>query len=297
METCCTHNMLRLTRSLYARDPQAAYFDYFERALFNGILASQDPDTGMMTYFQATRPGYVRLYHTPFDSFWCCTGSGMENHARYGESIYAHDADSLYVNLFLSSTLDWRERGVRLTQATRFPDADTTRIEIGGGTTPLAIRQPAWCPAMTVTVNGKGRHVARQPGTYHRLRGRVRNGDVIEVKLPMSLALEPLPNAPDHAALRLGPIVLAGRMGTKGLTPGSQLIVNERESGNMLDEPVDIPKWQRPLADLIANTKRTNVERLEFTTTGFEEGKAVELIPWFRMSHERYNLYWRQTTV
>ena len=93
METCCTHNMLRLTRSLYARDPRAEYIDYFERALFNGILASQDPETGMMTYFQSTRPGYVRLYHTPFDSFWCCTGSGIENHARYGESIYAHDDD------------------------------------------------------------------------------------------------------------------------------------------------------------------------------------------------------------
>ena len=92
METCCTHNMLRLTRSLYVRDQLVELIDYFERALFNGILASQDPETGMMTYFQSTRPGYVRLYHTPFDSFWCCTGSGIENHARYGESIYAqHD--------------------------------------------------------------------------------------------------------------------------------------------------------------------------------------------------------------
>jgi len=95
METCCTHNMMRLTRSLYARDPQVRYFDYFEKALFNGILAAQDPETGMNTYFQSTRPGYVRLYHTPFDSFWCCTGSGIENHARYGESIYAHTDDAL----------------------------------------------------------------------------------------------------------------------------------------------------------------------------------------------------------
>ena len=92
METCCTHNMLRLTRALFADAPIAAYADYYERALYNGILASQDPDSGMMTYFQATRPGYVRLYHTPDDSFWCCTGTGMENHAKYGDSIYFHDA-------------------------------------------------------------------------------------------------------------------------------------------------------------------------------------------------------------
>jgi DUF1680 family protein len=297
METCCTHNMMRLTRSLYARDPQAAYFDYFERALFNGILASQDPDTGMMTYFQATRPGYVRLYHTPFDSFWCCTGSGMENHARYGESIYSNDFGTLYVNLFLASTLDWRTQGLKVTQTTRFPDEETSSLTFEGNraaSCALALRQPAWCPVMTITVNGRRKQLARQPGTYFTLRGRVKPGDVVDVRLPMSLALEPLPNAPDYAALRHGPIVLAGRMGTRGLTPGSQLIINERESGNMLNEPVEIPKWERPLAELLANTKRTNPARLEFTTAGFAGGKTVELMPWFRMSHERYNLYWHR---
>ena len=91
METCCTHNMLRLTRMLWQEEPSAAYFDYYERALYNGILASQDPESGMMTYFQATRPGYVRLFHTPERSFWCCTGTGMENHAKYGDSIYFHE--------------------------------------------------------------------------------------------------------------------------------------------------------------------------------------------------------------
>ncbi|HEX6639138.1 MAG TPA: beta-L-arabinofuranosidase domain-containing protein, partial [Steroidobacteraceae bacterium] len=153
METCCTHNMLRLTRSLYGRDPQVAYVDYFEKALFNGILAAQDPETGMNTYFQSTRPGYVRLYHQPFDTFWCCTGSGIENHARYGETIYAHDDDTLYINLFLASTLSWKERDVTVTQTTRFPDADTTRLQfkVGQKSPLLAIRQPAWCPVMAVT--------------------------------------------------------------------------------------------------------------------------------------------------
>ena len=201
METCCTHNMMRLTRSLYARDPQIAHFDYFERALFNGILAAQDPATGMNTYFQSTRPGYVRLYHTPFDSFWCCTGSGIENHARYGESIYAHDDDALYVNLFLASTLDWRERGITLTQSTRFPDADTTRLSFTAAkpqALKLAIRHPGWCAAMTLTVNGKRKVVSRRPGSYYSLSRTFRAGDVVEVRLPMTLGME-------SAAERAGP--------------------------------------------------------------------------------------------
>ena len=296
METCCTHNMLRLTRSLYARDPEVAYVDYCERALFNGILASQDPDSGMTTYFQATRPGYVRLYHTPFDSFWCCTGSGMENHARYAENIYAHDSRTLYVNLFLASTLEWRERGLVVTQETRFPDADSTRIRFAAGqaqTLRLALRQPAWCAAMTVTLNGRRHLVSRRPGRYCIVERMFRAGDVVELRLPMALALEPLPNAPDHAAIMYGPIVLAARLGTRGLTPGSQLIVNERESGNMLNEPVDVPRWSRWLAELLTHTSRTDPETLRFTTSGFDGGKEVELIPWFRMAHERYHLYWQ----
>ena len=302
METCCTHNMLRLTRALYAHEPTVAYFDYFERALFNGILASQDPQSGMNTYFQATRPGYVRLYHTPFDSFWCCTGSGIENHARYGESIYAHDDYTLFVNLFLASSLDWSAGGLRLTQQTKFPDEDTTRLEITHATKrrlTLAIRQPAWCPVMKVTVNGARSQRARRPGGYFKLAREFRAGDVVEIQLPMSLAIDPLPAVataghPEWVALRYGPIVLAGRMGSAGLTPGSQIIVNERESGNMLRADVAIPRWTGTLQELIEKTRRTHPARLEFRSTGFEGGASVDLIPWFRATNERYNLYWQR---
>jgi uncharacterized protein len=301
METCCTHNMLALTRRLYGGDPRVAYFDYFERALFNGILASQDPQTGMNTYFQSTRPGYVRLYHTPFDSFWCCTGSGIENHARYGESIYARGVDTLYVNLFLASSLDWDERGFTLTQHTRFPDEDTTRLVVGAGAAQqltLAIRQPTWCPVMTVKLNGR-KHIARRPGEYFPITRRFGSGDTIDVRVPMTLALEPLPNATagdPYAALRFGPIVLAGRLGTAGITPNSQLIVNERKSGEMLNEPVAIPRWTRPLVDLLTTTSRAEGKTLRFVTRGFDGGASVELIPWFRATNERYNLYWHRSS-
>jgi DUF1680 family protein len=294
METCCTHNMLRLTRALYARNGGSGYFDYYERALYNGILASQDPDSGMQTYFQATRPGYVKLFHTPFDSFWCCTGSGIENHARYGEAIYAHDRDRLFVNLFLASTLDWQDQQTRVTQDTRFPDADVTRLTLDPATPrelTLALRQPAWCPVMTITVNGRERRRARSPGGYHELRRRFKAGDVVEVRLPMSLHLEPLPNSPDLAALMYGPIVLAGLVG-KPVDPAAQIIVNERKSGEMLNEPVQIPAWPRPLAELPAHLTRTDRERLTFTAAGFAGG-PVQFIPWYRVAHERYNLSWR----
>lgn len=294
METCCTHNMLRLTRALYARNGNLQYIDYYERALFNGILASQDPDSGMQTYFQSTRPGYVKLFHTPFDSFWCCTGSGIENHARYAETIYAHDGETLHVNLFMASSLDWKERGLRVLQSTRFPDSDTTRLTIQSAqpaSFTLALRQPSWCPVMTVTINGRDRRTCRQPGEYAHINRKFRGGDVVEVRLPMSLRLEALPNDPNHSAVMYGPIVMAGIVG-KPVEPAAQLIVNERKSGEMLNEAVTVPAWPRPLAELPAHFTRTDPNRLTFIAAGFAGG-PVQFIPWFRVAHERYNLYWR----
>jgi DUF1680 family protein len=296
METCCTHNMLRLTRALYARRDSPEYMDYFERALFNGILASQDPETGMNTYFQSTRPGYVRLYHTPFDSFWCCTGSGIENHARYGETIYARHRDALTLNHFIASTLDWRERGVRLTQHTSFPDSDTTRLTFEVDrpqTIELFIRQPAWCAGLEISINGRRDSGSVDDG-YRRVKRRFRSGDVVDVRMPMTLHVETLPGEHGVGALMFGPIVLAARLGTAGLTPGSQLIVNERESGKMLNADVEVPRWTRPLAELPASMERVGSESLRFRATGFGGGAPVEFIPFFRVAHERYNLYWRQ---
>jgi uncharacterized protein len=294
METCCTHNMLRLTRSLYAQDPRVAYVDYLERALFNGILASQDPDSGMQTYFQSTRPGYVKLFHTPFDSFWCCTGTGIENHARYGEDIYAHDGATLYVNLFIASSLDWKELDTRVEQVTSFPDEASTRLTFHPSKRrelSVALRQPAWCPVMTLTINGRERRIARRPGEYFRLTRKFRPGDVVEVGLPMKLRLEPLPNDADCSAVMYGPIVMAGVVG-KPVDPAAQLIVNERKSGEMLNEPIAVPAWPRPLAELPAHFTRTDPEHLTFIAAGFAGG-PVKFIPWFRIAHERYNLYWR----
>jgi DUF1680 family protein len=296
METCCMHNMLRLTRALFVHDPSVAYADYYERTLFNGILASQDPDSGMMTYFQATRPGYVKLYCTPIESFWCCTGSGMENHAKYGDSIYFHDGDALYVNLFIASSLRWREQGVQIEQSTRFPNEPRSSFVLRMSRPKklaLRIRQPAWCSQLTVTMNGTDATIHNDPGQYIELERTWRNRDRIDVELPMRLHLEPLPNAPNIAALMYGPIVLAGRLGTQGVTRDADLIVNERQSGEMLHIQRELPSFRLDRDDLDRQIEQSTGGSLAFTARGIAGFQELQLIPYYAIAHERYNLYWR----
>jgi Uncharacterized protein conserved in bacteria len=282
--------MLKLTRSLFMLEPSARYADYYERALYNCILASQDPESGMMTYFQPTRPGYLKLYCTPFDSFWCCTGSGIENHAKYGDSIYFHDEDSLYVNLFIPSTVEWKEKNLELKQTTRFPDEEVTRFGVAlhrPMKLALNIRHPSWCPELTVSVNGRTVETSNTSGRYVGIERVWRDGDQLEVKLPMSLRSEPLPGSTSTIAFLYGPIVLAGRLGTKGLSPGADIIVNERTTGDVLNDEVAVPKVEGSANEAVTSMKRTGP--LSFEMNG------VGLIPYFRIAHERYTIYWDLT--
>jgi DUF1680 family protein len=297
METCGTHNMLRLTRLLFQESPLGGIADFYEHALYNGILASQDPESGMMTYFQATRPGYVRLFHTPQQSFWCCTGTGMENHAKYGDSIYFHDGTRLWVNLFIASTVRWKEKGLTLRQTTKFPDVASTRLEIAVDRpvqATLNLRQPGWCPGMTIRLNGRP-WISPIYSTSHYLpmQREWRPGDVVEIDLPMTLRAEMLPGTTDIVAFVYGPIVLAGRLGREGLAPGNQIIVNERESGNMLKAAVEIPVLAGDPSTLAATLQQDTKDPLIFRSGGLGRPHDVELAPYFRLAHERYNLYWK----
>ncbi|HEY2973657.1 MAG TPA: beta-L-arabinofuranosidase domain-containing protein [Pyrinomonadaceae bacterium] len=302
METCCAHNMLRLTRMLFVLDPMADYADYYERALYNSILASQDPDSGMMSYFQPTRPGYLKLYCTPTDSFWCCTGTGMENHAKYGDSIYFHRANTLYVNLFIPSTLGWREKELTITQTTRFPEQDTTRLQLTCQkpvNLALNVRHPSWCQAVTITVNGRRWATSRQPGRYVEVNRLWRTGDTVEAHLPMVLRTEQLPGHSDVIAILYGPIVLAGRLGRKGLRPGADIIVNERTYGDVLNDEVDVPRLLGDEREILKQIRPSAGSALTFHTMGIggtgEIGHPldVNLMPYYRIAHERYNLYWK----
>lgn len=297
METCCTHNMLRLTRALFTAAPAAAYADYYERALFNGILASQDPDSGMVTYFQATRPGYPKLYGTAERSFWCCTGTGMENFAKLGDSIYFHDDDALVVNLFVASTLDWAEKGVRLRQTTGFPGEAVTRLSIDAGAPvrfTLRLRHPAWCSKLTIRVNGQPLLDSAEPGRYVDVDRVWRRGDVLDVTLPMRLHLQALPGASDIAAVMFGPLVLAARLGTAGMAPGADLVASEFAYGWALkNEDTPLPRLAlqgRALEDVV----RPAGAPLRFRAEALP-GQEIELAPFHHIAHERTSLYWQLT--
>ncbi|WP_420833440.1 beta-L-arabinofuranosidase domain-containing protein [Sphingomonas pollutisoli] len=298
-ETCCQHNMLKLTRALFLHDPRAEYADYYERTLYNGILASQDPDTGMATYFQGARPGYMKLYHTPEDSFWCCTGTGMENHVKYRDSIYFHDDAALYVNLFVPSAVTWKEKRAVLAQTTTFPETPTTTLRwtLARPTAlTLKLRHPGWSRTATVLVNGEEAARSAAPGSYVALARTWRDGDRIELRLVMEPAVESAPAAPDIVAFTYGPLVLAGALGRDGLAPGADIVVSERKYGSYNDTPVAVPTLAGD-PRLLAQRIRSGDRPLDFTIAS-AEGQPVRLIPYHRIAHERYATYWRvQPTV
>lgn len=293
-ETCCQHNMLKLTRALFLHDPQARYADYYERTLYNGILASQDPDTGMATYFQGARPGYMKLYHAPETAFWCCTGTGMENHVKYRDSIYFHDDRALYVNLFVPSAVRWREKGAVLTQTTAFPESSTTSLRWtlkAPAQLALKLRHPGWSGTAIVLVNGVEAVRSTIPGRYLEIARVWRNDDVVEMRLDMHPVAERLPAAPDIVAFTVGPLVLAGAFGQDGLAPGADIITNERKYGDYNATAFTPPRLTgdpETLAQAIRPTKRT----LEFTIPS-ADGRPVRLVPYHRIAHERYATYWQ----
>ncbi|MGB9110761.1 MAG: glycoside hydrolase family 127 protein, partial [Telluria sp.] len=216
-ETCNTYNMLKLSEMLFASSEKAQYVDYYERALYNHILGSQHPGTGGFVYFTPMRPSQYRVYSQVDQAMWCCVGSGIESHAKYGEFIYAHDGDALFVNLFIPSTLQWREKGVQLTQTNRFPDQAGTRITVDEvadyARFTMKIRYPAWVAAgkLAVRVNGRLVKVSAQPGEYVNLDRTWRKGDRVDVGLPMTTRLEQMPDKSNYYAVLHGPIVLAAK--------------------------------------------------------------------------------------
>lgn len=293
-ETCGIYNMLKLTGMLFRHQPDAAYADFYERALFNGILGSQDPDSGMVTYFQGGQPGYAKLYCTPTDSFWCCTGTGMENHAGYGGAIYFRSDDALYVNQFIASELRWKARDAVLTQETRFPEAPTTRLRWSlrrPTRIVLQLRHPAWSPGAEVRVNGTVVARSSDPGSFVAIDREWRDGDTIDHALEMHVAAAPLPAAPNVFAFTYGPLVLAGAFGGEGIAKGADLVVNERKYGEYLSPPVAVPKLRGTPAALARSVRATG-QPLRFVVAD-AAGGTVHLKPYHQIAHEHYATYWQ----
>jgi DUF1680 family protein len=224
-ETCNTYNMIKLTHHLFAWAPQAEYADYVERALWNHILASQDPVSGMMCYYVPLRSGSRKVYSRPEGSFWCCTGTGVENFARVDESLYAHSPDgtTLYWNQFIASTLDWKDKGLALRQETRFPDESTSRL-IFRAEKPVSltvvVRRPAWAgPGWGVRINGEPVAESVGPGRFLPIAREWKDGDAIELTMPFALRTEGFRDNPERLAFLYGPLVLAAEIEPGRPTP------------------------------------------------------------------------------
>jgi DUF1680 family protein len=292
-ETCNTYNMLKLSRRLFLRDGDPRRIEFYERGLFNHILASQDPATGMVTYYVPLKPGAWRTYSTPEDSFWCCVGTGMENPARYGEAIYAREGDALLVNLFLASELRWREKGLVLRQETRFPDEEGTRLALRlekPARFALRVRHPAWVRSgFAVSVNSEPQAVAGEPGSFAAVEREWRDGDVVDVRLPMSLRFEATPDDPGRGAFLYGPIVLAADLGATGLDEAARYGPSAPEVH--LDEAPPMPVLvAASVAEALARVEPAGAP-LAFRTRGLGRPRDVELRPFFRLADRRYSVY------
>lgn len=294
-ETCNTYNMLRLTERLFGWQPQVEYADFEERALYNHILASQEPKQGMFTYFMSLKPGHFKTYSTPHDSFWCCVGSGMENHSKYGAAIYFHTSDALYVNLFIPSVLRWRDHGLELQQKTLYPNENRTSLTvIKAPTAPLSvrIRVPAWASGnATLTLNGKPAAVDAKPGSYATLQREWKQGDVIELTIPTSVRAEPLHGASDQFAFVYGPVVLAGDLGPA--PAGPTLPYSKEQQANLKTESIEVPSLAGTPQRLVASLRRVPGDTLAFKLTTSEPRKEVTLRPFHELDYQRYTVYWQ----
>ncbi|MBL7134040.1 MAG: glycoside hydrolase family 127 protein, partial [Phycisphaerae bacterium] len=298
-ETCCTYNMLKLTKHLFTWRSDVKYADYYERAVLNGILASQDPTTGMMMYYGALKGGHWKIFNEHGKCFWCCTGTGFENHVKYGEAIYFHDDDSLTVNLFIASQLTWADKGLVVRQETNFPEQEGTNlmfscekpVELA-----LHVRVPYWAVnGVIVKINGIEQDLKAQRGSYLVVERAWADGDCVAISMPMSLHLHRMPDDPNVAAIMYGPVVLAGRLGSDGLDREMIYIVDQRAMNHADDWPV--PHFIVDTDDLNAWIKPVPGEGLMFHTAGAGDPTDVMLVPLYKITGERQSVYWTISTA
>jgi DUF1680 family protein len=308
-ECCCAYNMLKLTRQLYSWNPDPRYFDYYERSLLNHRIGTIRPKVGLTQYYLSLSPGAWKTFCTEDQTFWCCTGSGIEEFSKLNDSIYWRDAAGLYVNLFIPSELDWREKGFQLRQETKYPESQETTLTVTAARpTPMAIRLriPGWLQsAPVVKLNGKALDATATPGSYLALNRTWKPGDRIEMNLPMRLHVEAMPDDPGMQAFLYGPLVLAGDLGTEGLTEAHIVGPNLRVGAPDTEQfgaplgpaktippvpPVEIPAFHAAGAEPATWIKPAG-QPLAFRTVG--QKPDVTLVPLNSLYDRRYAVYWR----
>ena len=296
-ETCNTYNMLKLTSHLFGWYAEPQYADFYERAFLNHILATPHPSEGSPLYYLGMQPGQWKAHFVPHEGFFCCCGTGLENFAKLGEGFYFHDRQSLWVNLFFASEVRWREKGVVLRQETRFPDEAGMRL-IVQSKSPVAfslkVRIPYWAGNVSFSINGKPfqPHEKLAPSSYAKIDRTWKDGDRVDVQLPMRLHLQAIPDDANLAAIMYGPLVLAGELGTQDLDPKRLYSEDKFLHGGF--PPIAVPelagdrhaleKWIQPVRDAD--------KPLAFRTVNAGRPNDVILSPFYRLFDQRYCIYW-----
>ncbi len=294
-ETCNTYNMLKLTKQFYFSDNNPDYINFYERALYNHILSSQHNHHTGFVYFTPMRPQHYRVYSTVQNCFWCCVGSGLENHSKYGEMIYAHDNNDVYVNLFIPSTLNWSEKGLNLTMETKFPYSETINIKVNQSKDPikLNIRIPEWTNEKDITVTKNNEIIKHNiVNGYIRIKGHLKSEDRISIQLPMHISIEYLPDHSNYASIKYGPVVLAAKTSTKDL---DGLFADDSRMGHVaqgkmypLDKAPHIITDYKDFTDIITPVDKTQL-KFTFNVEGLD---SLILQPFYEVHEARYMLYW-----
>ena len=301
-ESCNTYNMLKLTEDLNRVKPNGMYGDFYETAMFNHILSAQHPQHGGYVYFTPARPRHYRNYSAPNEAMWCCVGTGMEDHGKYGQFVWTHDKgvkaenDALYVNLFVASELNWKDRKMVIRQQTAFPYAESSVVEVakGKGTFILKVRKPSWCENFTVKGAGFDADSYEENG-FVCMKRKWKKGDQVKISMPMHAYIKPMINVPQYVAIMYGPILLGMKTGTEDMRG---LIADDSRFGQYaggkklaLDEaPILLPKH---LDDIAKDLKPVPGKPLHFKlATRMENAIDGELQPFFEIHDSRYMMYW-----
>jgi hypothetical protein len=290
-ETCNVYNMIKMSRTLFSVEPDIRYADFHERALFNHILASQDPKDGRVCYMVPVGRGVQHEYQDKFEDFTCCVGTGMESHALHGYGIYYESVDKLWVSLYAPSIANWKAAGVQVEMSTDFPQGESASLTIASGTSKkftLALRRPYWAgPGFLVKVNGQPVKNLPPADSFVEITRTWKKGDNVALVLPKTLRTEPLPDNPQRFAVMWGPLVLAGDL-------GAAVDAKKAEEGNLVArtapvlvaaaQPVD--KWLKPVAGKPGT----------FRTTGVGLASDIDFVPFYQLPRRRYAIYWDMFT-
>jgi DUF1680 family protein len=301
-ETCNTYNMLKLTNHLFTWQAEPQYADYYERAFLNHILATPNPADGSPLYYLGMQPGQWKVHFVPHEAFFCCCGTGLENFSKLGEGFYFHSEHdgqnaSVWVNLFFASEVNWKEVGVTIRQETCFPEEAGTRLVIQSKSPAhfsLNVRIPYWAENASVTINGKPLQASEKltPSGYAKIDRTWKNGDHVEVRLPMRLHLQTIPDDPELAAIMYGPLVLAGELGTENLDPKRIYSEDKILHGGFPSIAIPELSGDRNALDKWIQLASAKDKAITFRAAGGGRQEDVTLSPFYRLFNQRYCVYW-----